>query len=44
MTNSIFVHAIEVPVPVEEFFAPIRDEVRFCNPERPAQNAWQVSA
>ena len=28
MTNSIFVHDIEVPVPLEEFFVPIRDEVR----------------
>ena len=28
MTSSIFVHDIQAPAPLEEFFLPLRDEVR----------------
>ena len=29
MTSSVFVHDIRSPVPVDEFFLPMRDELRF---------------
>ncbi len=28
MTSSVFVHDIQAPAPLEEFFLPLRDEVR----------------
>ena len=28
MTGSIFVHDIQAPAPLEEFFLPLRDEAR----------------
>ena len=28
MTSSVFVHDIQAPAPLEEFFVPLRDEVR----------------